>query len=57
MVSRIVEDVDINEPSPPTVSSVVPVSVYRRDTQIFATSVAQRSTSQPDDFADNDVNI
>ena len=48
VVSRIVEDVDLDEPAPPTVSSVAPVLENRRDTQIFATSVAQRSSSRPD---------
>ena len=40
MVSRIVEDVNPNESTPPTVGSVATVPEYRRDTQIFFPSVA-----------------
>ena len=47
VVSRIVEDVDPNEPAPTAVSPAAPIPQNRRDTQIFASSVAQRSNSRP----------
>ena len=49
VVSSIVEDVYPNEPAPPTVSFAAPVPVNRCDTQIFASSVAHRSTSRSDE--------
>ena len=50
VVSLIVEDVDPNEPAPSAVSPVAPVPGNRQYTQIFTSSVAQRSTSRPDEF-------
>ena len=46
VVSRIVEDFDPNEPAPPAMSPAAPITENSRDTQIFAFSVAQRSTSR-----------
>ena len=36
VVSRIVEDVDLNEPAPPAVSPAAPITANRRDTKLFA---------------------
>ena len=49
VVSRIIEDDDPNEPAPPAVIPAAPVPEDRRDTQIFAYSVAQLFTSRPDE--------
>ena len=49
VMSRIVEDVDPNEISPPDVSPAAPIPENRRDTQIFTSSVTQRSTSRPEE--------
>ena len=57
VVNPIFEDVDPNEPAPTTVSSVAPVSEHLRDTQIFTSSVAPRSTSRLNDSAYNVADI
>ena len=57
VVSLIVEDVDPNEHAPPTVSSVAPVPENRRDTRIFASPVAQRSTLRLHESVDNVADI
>ena len=56
-MSRIVEDIDPNELAPPTVSSVASVPTNRRDTQIFASSVAQSSSSGLNKSVDNVADI
>ena len=55
VVSRIVGDFDLIEPFPPDVIPTAPIPKKRRDTQILASSIAQRSTSRPDEVTVTEI--